>query len=252
MSHQSRIMNIIERMEAAVLDADKTHQGIEHLRHTIEEIKKDYENKTNDSHSVLRCFDDTDPNSDVHQWCQKFMDVMEYRRSSISKMVSALKVYLTGSVRDWLEAKLEELNYNEAEIDQYEDNWLRNNILKPMCENFDRENAWLSDHTIHFMMKKPNETTQSFYGKLVKKCKRLNKSDNEIANIFVKALPAVQKIFVLAKHPTGLSEYLRYAKEYEALHVLSSVSSDSGVIAAVLGEEPMVPVGGVVPHSDKM
>ena len=84
-------------------------------------------------------------------------------------------------------------------------------LLKRMKDQFTNINPWTGELNFQSLKPKVSEDVQEFYSRVYLEGRKLDKSDQDIANVFLKGLPISYQYHVLNQKPQKSSEYMEAA-----------------------------------------
>ena len=113
-----------------------------------------------------------------------------------------------------------------------------------MKDQFTNLNPWTGELNFQSLKPKVSEDVQEFYSRVYLEGRRLDKSDQDIANVFLRGLPISYQYHVLNQKPQKSSEYMEAARTYESMCRLGGaegalVQPDTVKIATISGISPL-------------
>ena len=145
---------------------------------------------------------------DIEDWIEKYKDAMSDKKASIEKQVSQLKLLTDGAVNAWVKDQLKEEDYeNKKAKGQLTQEWF-DKLLKKMKDQFMNLNPWVGELRFQSLVPKDNEEVQDYYSRVYLEGKKLGKSDQDVANAFLRGLPFIYQVHVLNQKPTTAAQYV--------------------------------------------
>ena len=217
-------------------------QLLNSIKETLAEIKDKEDNEFRGQPNIIHF--DVGRKIEIEDWLEKFKDVMNDKRASIDKQVSQLKLLTDGAANAWIKDKLKAMKYEEKKMSgelTYE--WFEE-LLKRMKDQFTNLNPWTGELNFQSLKPKVSEDVQEFYSRVYLEGRKLDKSDQDIANVFLRGLPISYQYHVLNQKPQKSSAYMEAAQTYESMCRLGGaegalVQPDTIKIATISGISPL-------------
>ena len=161
-------------------------QFLNSIKKTLAEIKDKEDNEFRGQPNIIHF--DVGRKIEIEDWLEKFKDVMNDKRASIDKQVSQLKLLTDGAGNAWIKDKLKAMKYEEKKMNgelTYE--WFEE-LLRRMKDQFTNLNPWAGELNFQSLKPKVSEDVQEFYSQVYLEGRKLDKSDQDIANVFLSGL----------------------------------------------------------------
>ena len=121
---------------------------------------------------------------------------MSDKKASIEKQVSQLKLLTDSAVNAWVIDQLKEEDYeNKKAKGQLTQEWF-DKLLKKMKDQFMSLNPWVGGLRFQSLVLKDNEEIQDYYSRVYLEGRKLGKSDQDVANAFLRGLPFTYQVHV--------------------------------------------------------
>ena len=139
---------------------------------------------------------------DIEDWIGKYKDAMGDKKISIEKEVSQLKLLTNGADSTLVKGQLKVKDYGEKRTQgQLTQEWF-DNLLEKMKTQFTNLNPWVGELSFQSLAPKVNEEVQDYYSRVYLEGRKLGKSDQDIANTFLRGLPFSYQVHILNQKPT--------------------------------------------------
>ena len=147
------------------------------------------------------------------------------KKALIEKQVSQLKLLTDGAVNAWVKHWLKEEDYeNKKAKGQLTQEWF-DKLLKKMKDQFTNLNPWVGELSFQCLVLKDNEEIQDYYSRVYLEGRKLGKSDQDVANAFLRGLPFTYQVHVLNQKPTTAAQYVDAAWTYESMCKLGNAEA---------------------------
>ena len=105
-------------------------------------------------------------------------------------------------------------------------------------------NPWVGELRFQSLVLKDNEEVQDYYSRVYLEGRKLGKSDQDVANAFLRGLPFTYQVHVLNQKPTTAAQYVNAAQTYESMCKLGNAEAarlkpPPLKIATILGTSPL-------------
>ena len=169
---------------------------------------------------------------------------MSDKKASIEKQVGQLKLLTDGAVNAWVKDRLKEEDCeNKKANGQLTQEWF-DKLLKKMKAQFTNLNPWVGELRFQSLVLKDNEEVQDYYSRVYLEGRKLGKSDQDVANAFLRGLPFTYQVHVLNQKPTTAAQYVDAAWTYKSMCKLGNAEAarlkpPPLKIATILGTSPL-------------
>ena len=179
---------------------NKNGQSLDSIKESLVEIKERNDDSEFRGQPNIRHFD-VGLKIDIEDWIEKYKDAMSDKKASIEKQVSQLKLLTDGAVNAWVKDQLKEEDYeNKKANGQLTQEWF-DKLLKKMKAQFMNLNPWVGELRFQSLVLKDNEEVQDYYSRVYLEGRKLGKSDQDVANAFLRGLPFTYQVHVLNQKP---------------------------------------------------
>ena len=186
---------------------NKDGQSLDSIKESLVEIKERNDDSEFRGQPNIRNFD-VGLKIDIEDWIEKYKDAMSDKKASIEKQVSQLKLLTDGAVNAWVKDWLKEEDYeNKKANGQLTQEWF-DKLLKKMKAQFMNLNPWVGELRFQSLVPKDNEEVQDYYSRVYIEGRKLGKSDQDVANAFLRGLPFTYQVHVLNQKPTTATQYV--------------------------------------------
>ena len=194
---------------------NKDAQSLDSIKEFLVEIKERNDDSEFRGQPNIRHFD-VGLKIDIEDWIEKYKDAMSDKKASIDKQVSQLKLLTDGAVNAWVKYRLKEEDYeNKKAKGQLTQEWF-DKLLKKMKDQFTNLYPWVGELRFQSLVPKDNEEVQDYYSRVYLEGRKLGKSDQDVANAFLRGLPFTYQVHVLNQKPTTAAQYVNAAQTYES------------------------------------
>ena len=190
-------------------------QFLNSIKETLAEIKDKEDNEFRGQPNIIHF--DVGRKIEIEGWLEKFKDVLNDKRASIDKQVSQLKLLTDVAANAWLKDYLKAMKYEEKKMNgKLTCEWFEE-LLKRMKDQFTNLNPWAGELNFQSLKCEVSEGVQEFYSRVYLEGRKLDKSDQDIANVFLRGLPISYQYHVINQKPQKSSEYMEAAWTYESM-----------------------------------
>ena len=224
------------------VEKSKDEQSLDSIKESLVEIKERNDDSEFRGQPNIRHFD-VGLKIDIEDWIEKYKDAMSDKKASIEKQVSQLKLLTDGAVNAWVKDRLREEDYEDKKAKgQLTQEWF-DKLLKKMKDQFTNLNPWVGELRFQSLVPKDNEEVQDYYSRVYLEGRKLGKSDQDVANAFLRGLPFTYQVHVLNQKPTTAAQYVDAAQTYESMSKLGNAEAarlkPSLKIATITGTSPL-------------
>ena len=224
------------------VEKSKDEQSLDSIKESLVEIKERNDDSEFRGQPNIRHFD-VGLKIDIKDWIEKYKDAMSDKKASIEKQVSQLKLLTDGAVNAWVKDQLREEDYEDKKAKgQLTQEWF-DKLLKKMKDQFTNLNPWVGELRFQSLVPKDNEEVQDYYSRVYLEGRKLGKSDQDVANAFLRGLPFTYQVHVLNQKPTTAAQYVDAAQTYESMCKLGNAEAarlkPSLKIATIMGTSPL-------------
>ena len=206
------------------IEKNKDGQSLDSIKESLVEIKERNDDSEFRGQPNIRHFD-VGLKIDIEDWIKKYKDAMSDKKASIEKQVSQLKLLTDGAVNAWVKDRLREEDYeNKKAKGQLTQEWF-DKLLKKMKDQFTNLNPWVGELRFQSLVLKDNEEVQDYYSRVYLEGRKLGKSDQDVANAFLRGLPFTYQVHVLNQKPTTAAQYVDAAQTYESMCKLGNAEA---------------------------
>ena len=150
---------------------------------------------------------------------------MSDKKASIQKQVSQLKLLTDGAVNAWVKDQLKEENYEDKKANGLlTQDWF-DKLLMKMKTWFTNLNPWVGELRFQSLVPIDNEEVHDYYSRVYLEGRKLGKSDQDVANAFLRGLPFNYQVHVLNQKPTTAAQYVDAAWTYESMCKLGNAEA---------------------------